>query len=105
MLLTSLEESVDFLDDEFDNIENFLQSRLRTVVFQKPEKETEIQNAVESLLLGRGLAKGVDYDRESGKFEFSGREYIPDFVMPKMSLCIEVKLLKEGRKSKIIEEI
>lgn len=105
MLLTSLEESVDFVDDEFDNIENFLQSRLRTVVFQKPEKEIEIQNAVESLLLGRGLTKGVDYDRESGKFEFSGREYIPDFVMPKMSLCIEVKLLKDGRKSKIIEEI
>ena len=55
--------------------------------------------------MGRGLAKGVDYDRESGKFEFSGKEYIPDFIMPKMSLCIEVKLLKEGRKSRIIEEI
>lgn len=105
MLLSSLEESVDFIDDEFDNIENFLQSRLRTVIFQKPEREVEVQNAVESLLLGRGLAKGVDYDRESGKFEFSGREYIPDFIMPKMSLCIEVKLLKEGRRSKIIEEI
>lgn len=105
MLLTSLEESVDFVDDEFDNVENFLQSRIRTVVFQKPEREVEIQNAIESLLLGRGLTKGVDYDRESGKFEFSGKEYIPDFIMPKMSLCIEVKLLKEGRKSKIIEEI
>ena len=55
--------------------------------------------------MGRGLAKGVDYDRESGKFEFSGKGYIPDFIMPKMSLCIEVKLLKEGRKSRIIEEI
>lgn len=105
MLLSSLEESIDFVDDEFDNIENFFQSRIRTVIFQKPEREVEVQNAVESLLLGRGLAKGVDYDRESGKFEFSGREYIPDFIMPKMSLCIEVKLLKEGRKSKIIEEI
>ena len=105
MLLASLEESMDFVDDEFDNIENFLQSRLRTVIFQKPEKEVEVQNAIESLLLGRGLAKGVDYDRESGKFEFSGKGYIPDFIMPKMSLCIEVKLLKEGRKSRIIEEI
>ena len=74
-------------------------------MFNKPEKEIEIQNAVEALLLGRGLAKGVDYDRESGKFEFSGREYIPDFIMPKLSLCIEVKLLREGRKSRIIEEI
>lgn len=105
MLLSSLEESVDFVDDEFDNIEYFLQSRIRTVIFQKPEKEVEVQNAIEALLLGRGLAKGVDYDRESGRFKFSGREYIPDFIIPKMSLCIEVKLLREGRKSKIIEEI
>lgn len=105
LLLSSLEENVDFVDDEFDNIENFLSSRIRSVVYQKPEKEKEVQNAIESLLLGRGLSKGVDYDRESGKFSFSGREYIPDFIIPKMSLCIEVKLLKENRKSKVIEEI
>lgn len=105
MLLSSLEKGVDFIDDEFDNIENFLQSRIRTVIFQKPEKEVEIQNAIESLLIGRGLAKGLDYDKESGKLEFSGKEYIPDFIIPKMSLCIEVKLLREGRKSRIIEEI
>lgn len=102
LLLASLEGSIDFVDDEFDNIENFFQSRLRTVVFQKPEKEVEVQNAIESLLLGRGFSKGTDYDRESGKFEFSGKEYIPDFIIPKMSLCIEVKLLREGRKSKVI---
>lgn len=105
MLMSSLEESTDFVDDEFDNIENFIQSRLRTVVFQKPEREVDVQNGIESLLLGRGLSKGADYDRESGKFEFSGKEYIPDFIIPKMSLCIEVKLLREGRKSKTIEEI
>ena len=74
-------------------------------MFQKPEKEIEIQNAIESLLLGRGLSKVMDYDRESGKFEFSGKEYIPDFVISKMSLCIEVKLLREGRKSRVIDEI
>ena len=51
------------------------------------------------------MSKGTDYDRESGKVEFSGNEYIPDFIVPKMSLCIEVKLLRENRKSKIIEEI
>ena len=105
MLMSSLEGSMDFVDDEFDNLENFLQSRLRSVIYQKPEKEIEVQNVIESLLLGRGLSKGVDYDRESGKFEFSGKEYIPDFILPKMSLCIEVKLLREGRKSKVIEEI
>ena len=105
MLLSSVEGSADFVDDEFDNIENFLQTRLRTVIFQKPDKELEVQNAIESLLLGRGLSKGIDYDRESGKFEFSGKEYIPDFIIPKFNLCIEVKLLRDGKKSKVIEEI
>lgn len=105
ILLSGLEGTMDFVDDEFDNIENFLQSRLRSVIFQKPEKEKEIQDAIESLLVGRGLAKGTDYDRESGKFEFSGKEYIPDFIIPKMNLCIEVKLLKERRKSAMIDEI
>lgn len=105
MLLSGLEGTVDFVDDEFDNISNFFQSRLRAAIYQKPEKEIEVQNAIESLLLGRGLSRGADYDRESGKFEFSGKEYIPDFIIPKMSLCIEVKLLRAGRKSKVIEEI
>ena len=49
---------------------------LRTVIFDKPQKEIEVQNAIEALLLGRGLNKGIDYDRKSGKFEFSGKEYI-----------------------------
>lgn len=105
LLIASLEGSLEYADDEFDNLEYFIQSKLRTVIFQKPEKEIEIQNGIESLLLGRGLAKGLDYDRESGKFEFSGKEYIPDFIIPKFGLCIEVKLLREGRKSKMIEEI
>ena len=105
ILLASLEEHIDFADDEFENIKNFLQTNIRAAVFQRPEKEIEIQNAIESLLLGRGLSKGIDYDRESGKFAFSGKEYIPDFVISKMSLCIEVKLLREGRKSRVIDEI
>ncbi len=105
MLYSSLSASIDFADDEFDNLENFIHSRLRTVIFEKPQKEIEVQNAIESLLLGRGLNKGVDYDRETGKFEFSGKEYIPDFIIPKLRLCIEAKLLREGRKSKVIEEI
>lgn len=105
MLYASLEGNMDFADDEFDNLENFIQSRLRTVIFDRPQKEVEVQNALEALLLGRGLCKGTDYDRESGKFEFSGKEYIPDFIIPKLKLGIEIKLLREGKRSKIIEEI
>lgn len=105
ILCSNLEANVDFVNDEFDNLENFIYSRLRTVIFDKPQKEIEVQNAIEALLLGRGLNKGIDYDRETGKFEFSGKEYIPDFIIPKLKLCIEVKLLRENRKSKVIEEI
>lgn len=105
MLYSALEGNMDFADDEFDNFENFISTRLRSVVFEVPQKEATVQNAIEALLLGRGMSKGTDYDRESGKFEFSGKEYIPDFIIPKLGLCIEVKLLREGKKSKIIEEI
>lgn len=105
MICATLEGSVDFADDEFDNLENFIFSRLRTVIFSKPEKEIEVQNAIESLLSGRGLNKGTDYNKESGKFEFSGKEYIPDFIGPKLNLCLKVKLLREGKKSRIVEEI
>ena len=105
MLYATLEGNVDFVDDEFDNLENFIKSRLRTVIFDRPQKEVEVQNAIETLLLGRGLSKGTDYDRETGKLEFSGKEFIPDFIIPKLRLCVEVKLLREGKKSKVIEEI
>ena len=103
MLISSIESNLDFVNEEFDNIENFLQLRLRSCIFKRPEHEKEIQNALESLLLGRGYIKGIDYDRESGKVEFAGKEYIPDFILKKMSLCIETKLLHEGKKSQIIE--
>lgn len=104
-LIALLEKEIDFIDDEYTNLENFIKTRLRSTIFSPPEKEKEVQNAIETLFVGKGWNKGIDYDRETGKFEFSGKEYIPDFIVPKLSLCIEVKLLKEGRKSKIIEEI
>ena len=105
ILLTYLESVTDFVEDEFDNIANFMKSKLRSSIFSQPAKEVEVQNAIESLLIGRDMVKGIDYDRETGKLEFSGKEYIPDFILPKMNLCVEVKLLREGKKSRIIDEI
>ena len=105
ILLTYLESATEFAENEFDNIENFIKSNVRATIFSIPQKKVEIQNAIETLLIGKGMQKGIDYVRESGKFEFSGKEYIPDFVIPKLNLCIEVKLLKDGRKSRVIEEI
>lgn len=105
ILLANLTNAIDFVEDEFENITNFIKSKLRTIINSVPSKEIEIQNYIEALLVGRNLTKGIDYDRESGKFEFSGKEYIPDFILPKMNLCIEVKLLRPGKKSTIIDEI
>lgn len=104
-LLAYLESATDFVEDEFENTANFIRSKLRASVFSEPLKEVDVQNAIETLFIGRNMTKGIDYDRETGKLEFSGKEYIPDFIMPKMNLCIEVKLLREGKKSRVIDEI
>lgn len=106
MLITTLESNIDFVVEQIDNVENFIKSRLRSVIFNLPTKEKEVQNGIETLFIGKGYCKAIDYDRETGKFNYSGREYIPDFILPKLRMCIEVKLLKEvSKKSKVIEEI
>ncbi|WP_028829049.1 PD-(D/E)XK nuclease domain-containing protein [Proteocatella sphenisci] len=104
-ILSYLEVETDFADDSFANLDNFLKTKLRAVIFDKPDREIQVQNAIENLFVGRSWIKGIDYDRECGKFVFSGKEYIPDFIVPKLNLCIEVKLLRDGKKSRIIEEI
>lgn len=106
LLITTLESNIDFVNEEIENIENFIKSKLRSVVFGTPTKEKEVQNSIETLFIGKGYSKGIDYDRETGKFNYSGREYIPDFILPKLRMCIEVKLLNDAsKKSKVIEEI
>ncbi len=94
-----------YADSEIDNLYDFFHSKIRSAIFTAPSREQEVQDAVELLLIGRGFEKGVDYDRESGKLEFSGKEYIPDFVIKKFDLCIEIKLIRTGKKSSIIGEI
>jgi hypothetical protein len=61
-------------------IQDMIVANLRKVVFTRPERELEVQNAIETLIIGRGYQKGVSYDRESGKVRFSGKEFIPDFI-------------------------
>ncbi|MEA5151340.1 MAG: hypothetical protein VB039_01890 [Oscillospiraceae bacterium] len=106
MLIVNLQAYFDFASDETDNLENLIFKRFRSLFRDAPINEKEVQNTLENLFISNGMDKGIDYDRETGKFNFSGREYIPDFIIPKLRLCIEVKLLKDAaRKSKIIEEI
>lgn len=106
ILIPLLEANFDYIDDEYNKIENLINSKLRALIMNKPEYEKEIQDNVERLFISNEMSKGIDYDRETGKFNFSGREYIPDFILPKINCCIEVKLIKEkSHLKKMIEEI
>ncbi len=83
-----------------------LVANLRKVIFQPPHREADIQNAIEVLMVGRGYQKSVDYDRETGRVKFSGKEFVPDFVFPNYQLVLEVKLIREKTHiSRSIEEM
>ena len=52
------------------------------------------------------MQKGQDYDREVGRVKFSVKEAVPDFVVTKFSLTMEIKLAKNvGRVKEIVDEI
>jgi hypothetical protein len=61
---------------------------------------------VEQLLIGRGLQKGQSYDREVGRVKVSTKEAIPDFIIPRLSLALELKFVKSAaRVQEIVDEI
>ena len=106
ILKAYLESKLDLKTEEIVNLENFLQVNLRKAIFRTPEKESDIQDALEQLLIGRGLTKGLDYDRETGRVKVSVKEVIPDFIFPKLGLALEVKLSKDKDRSRsIVDEI
>lgn len=106
ILRAYLETKLDIKSDEITSLTNFLQVNLRKVIFHEPEKESDIQDAIEQLLIGRGLSKGIDYDRETGRVKVSIKEVVPDFIFPRLGLALEVKLSKDKNKSRtIVDEI
>jgi hypothetical protein len=106
LLQSLLEGAIGYAEDEAHNLRDFIQANLRSAVFAIPEMETEIQNSIESLIVGRGMAKGTDYDRETGRVKVSGKESVPDFVFPNLKLFLEVKLSKSSDKLRaIVDEI
>ena len=106
LLRAFLESEADVLGDQIQNLRDFLQSRLRSAIFDIPERERNVQDAIEQLLIGRGLQKGQDYDRETGRVKLSVKESVPDFVVWQHSLAIEVKLVKSSdRSGRIVDEI
>jgi hypothetical protein len=106
ILRAFLESRLGVSTDKVRSLTDFFQSNLRRAIFNEPQKEVEVQNALEQLLIGRGLVKGIDYDRETGRVKVSIKETVPDFILQKLGLAIEVKLSKTQSKSKeIVDEI
>ena len=106
ILISISEQELGAQVSELTNLINFLQSRVRPAVMRLPDRERDVQDVVEQILIGRGMTKGVDYDRETGRVRVSSKEVVPDFIVPKLSLALEVKLLKEaGRRSALVDEI
>lgn len=97
---------VDLPAEKAESLRHFFEANLRRAIFDAPSSEREVQNAVEQLLIGRGLVKGQDYDREVGRVKVSIKEVVPDFVLPKLSLAIEIKFARTNSKAKaIVDEI
>jgi hypothetical protein len=81
---------------------NLVERSLRKVVHLEPTRETDVQNAFESLLVGAE----VIYLREADTLSYSSKVYIPDFTIGELDLAIEVKLCnRKGREAEIIGEI
>ena len=79
ILRAFLENKVGYKQDKILQIRDFLEANLRRASFKVPEKEVEVQNTIEQLLIGKGMEKGVDYDREVGRVKISIKEVVPDF--------------------------
>ena len=88
-------------------LEDFLSSSLRRATLSgEPQDEAEVQDTIEKLLVGRGMAKGIDYDRETGRVKHSGKESIPDFIFRPSSTALEVKFTKSTpSRSRIVDEM
>jgi len=106
LLRAYLESKLGLKADEIANLRDFLQANLRRAVLRVPKKERDVQDVLEQVLIGRSLSKGLDYDRETGRVKTSIKEAVPDFIFPRLSLALEVKLSKDKPKSRaIVDEI
>ncbi len=79
---------------------NLAEQKLRKVIRDKPEKEKQVQDSFENLLIG----SDISYGREVDSIEYSSKTYTPDFSLPKIDLAIEVKLCNRNEREKELPE-
>jgi hypothetical protein len=106
MFVSSLEGIVGVQQQAALELRQFFAVNLRRAMLRMPECEKDVQDVVEMLLIGRGYLKGSDYDRETGRVKFSGKEFIPDFIIPTRSIAIEVKFINDPKRPRsVIDEM
>jgi hypothetical protein len=106
ILKSFIEANGGITEVEAENILNFLNANLRKAIHDEPIQEKDIQNAIENLLVGKGMQRGIDYDRETGRVKHAGKESIPDFIFPNEQMVLEVKFCnRQGKLSSLIDEI
>ncbi|MFC1928869.1 hypothetical protein ACFLXK_04635 [Chloroflexota bacterium] len=79
---------------------NLAEQKLRKVIRDKPERERQVQDAFENLLIGAD----IPYGREADSIEYSSKTYTPDFSLPKINLAVEVKLCSRAEREKELPE-
>jgi len=73
---------------------NLGEKKLRKLIRERPQKEKEVQDKYEDLL----IANDINFSREFPHIEYSSKQYIPDFSIEKLDLAIEIKLCKKDEK-------
>lgn len=106
ILRSLLEQAIGAHQSEIEALSLFVQVNLRRVLFEMPDREIQVQNGLEQLLIGRGYAKNIDYGRETGRVKISVKEVVPDFVLLKLGMAVEVKLVRDKVQCKaVVDEI
>ncbi|HJW41542.1 MAG TPA: hypothetical protein VJ476_09985 [Rhizomicrobium sp.] len=106
LFITALQEKSPVKEKKVFELVGFFSKNLRRGVIRVPTCEKDVQDVIETLFIGRGDQKGRDYDRETGRVKFSGKEFVPDFVIPSELIAIEVKFVGElGRAKAVIDEM
>ena len=101
-LTAYLQSKVTSADRVVQSVIDLIRSNLRPAMFSPPEKEDEVQNALEVIFRARGL----DYRRGKDRIEYSSKAFIPDFTFQALDLALEVKLCNRDRREKeIVDEI
>lgn len=77
---------------------DLIEANLRPAIFADPEREVEVQNALEVIFRARGL----DFQREKVSIPYSSKKFIPDFTFESLDLVVEVKLCKSKDDEKVI---